>query len=88
MPQKGKLVNAERPGPVQEFKMGRIVAKIWRNQGDNKEPWFSVTVVRTYKSQEGWRESSSFNRDDLPVVTLAANMAYEWIWMQQGTSRP
>lgn len=65
--------------PVHEIQIGRIRATIWRNQNDGRA-WFSVQVVRLYREGDTWKSTSSFSRDDLPVVAKVADMAYSWIW--------
>ena len=66
--------------PVHDFRLGRIRAAIWLNEDDNGQAWFNVSITRRYRNGEGWRDSASFSRDDLPVVGRAVDMAYAWIW--------
>jgi hypothetical protein len=72
--------------PVKEIPIGRIRAKIWANDAPDREVWFNVTVVRSYNVGNVWKESTSFGRDDLPIVSLVVNMAYEWIWDRQASA--
>lgn len=74
--------------PVNEFKLGRIRASIWANETPNQSVWYSVVVSRIYRDGETWKESNSFGRDDLPVVSKAAELAYAWIWSQAKTEAP
>jgi hypothetical protein len=74
---------APQRGPAKEIALGRIQAKVWANQANDGEVWFNVTVVRRWKADDGWKESGSFGRDDLPIVALAVNLAYEWILDQK-----
>ena len=69
--------------PIHEIRLGRIRASIWANQSQRNGNWYSVSIVRTYREEEVWKDSSSFSRDDLPVVVKAAEMAYAWIWTQR-----
>lgn len=66
--------------PIHEIKLGRIRATIWTNHTDRQDVWFNVSVVRLYREGDEWRTSTSFGRDDLPLVAKAADMAYAWIW--------
>ncbi len=68
--------------PAHEIRLGRIRAAIWANQNGSDDVWFNVTVTRLYKDEDGWKDSSSFRRDDLPVVAKVSDMAYAWIWSQ------
>lgn len=72
----------QRMKPAHEFRMGRIKATIWANQTKEGEVWCSVEVVRLYSEGDKWHESTSFGRDDLPLVSKAAEMAFAWIWSQ------
>ena len=68
--------------PSHEIKLGRIRATIWANDAENQDVWFNVTLSRLYKDKDQWRDTSSFRRDDLPIVGKAIDMAYGWIWRQ------
>ena len=68
--------------PAHEIRLGRIKATIWANENESG-PWFNVRVIRLYREEEGWKTSTSFGREDLPLVVKAADMAHTWI-LQQG----
>lgn len=74
---------AEKKKPAHEIKLGRIRATIWLNQTADADVWFNVTVSRLFKDENGWRDADSFRRDDLPIVSKAVDMAYDWIWKRQ-----
>ena len=65
--------------PTHEVKLGKIRAAIWANEKEKHNLWFNVTVSRLYKEGDDWKDTSSFGRDDLPVVSKAIDMAYGWI---------
>lgn len=70
--------------PVHEVRFGLIKAAVWRNQtkaGDR----YSVTFTRLFRNGDRWSESSSYGRDDLPLVAKAADLAHTWIF-EQGIS--
>ena len=69
--------------PMHEIRLGRIRAAIWANQTSEEVVWFNVTVSRLYKEGDVWKDTSSFRRDDLPVVTKVVDLAYAWIWGQK-----
>ena len=71
--------------PAHEIRLGKIRAAIWANENGQNDVWFNVTVSRLYNDGDGWKDSSSFNRDDLPVVAKVMDMAYAWIWNRQAT---
>ena len=37
-------------------------------------------IVRIYKTDNGWETSTSFGRDELPLVAKVADMAHLWIY--------
>ncbi len=59
--------------------MGRIKAAIWENSTDNGTR-HNVTVSRLYKDGDQWKDSSSFGRDDLPLVAKVVDQAHSWIF--------
>lgn len=72
----------QKQKPVHEIRLGRIKASIWANETENRDVWFNVAVTRLYKDGDHWRDTSTFSRDDLPIVAKVADMAYAWIWGQ------
>jgi hypothetical protein len=70
--------------PVKEFRMGRIVAAVFLNEGSNGA-FFSVAISRLYKETEtaNWERSHSFGRDDLCIVASVATKAMDYIYEQQ-----
>ena len=66
--------------PVHEIKLGRVRASIWSNGSNGQDTWFNVSISRLYRDGDEWKTSNSFGRDDLPLVSKAAEMAYAWIW--------
>lgn len=67
--------------PVHEIRLGRIKAAIWENDTQNGTR-HNVTVSRLYKDGDAWKDSTSFGRDDLPLVAKVADQAHSWIFSQ------
>ena len=65
--------------PVHEIRLGRIKAAIWANETDNGTR-HNVTITRLYKDGDEWKTSSSFGREELPLVSKVADMAHSWIY--------
>jgi len=76
----------EKQKPAHEIRLGRIRAAIWANPSDRGEVWFTVTVARLYKDGDRWQQTTSYRRDDLPLVYRVVNVAYAWIWEQETLS--
>jgi len=69
--------------PVHEVRLGRIKAAIWENDTQNGTR-HNVTVSRLYKDGDAWKDSTSFGRDDLPLVAKVVDQAHSWIFSQVG----
>lgn len=67
--------------PVHELRFGRIRAAIWQNETENG-PRHNVTITRLYKDGNEWKDSTSFGRDDLPLVAKVCDQAHTWIFEQ------
>ena len=65
--------------PVHEVRMGRIKAAVWENETQNGTR-HNVTISRLYKDGDEWKDSTSFGRDDLPLVEKVAALAHAWIF--------
>ena len=70
--------------PVHEVRLGAIKAAIWENQTQNGVR-YNVTLTRLYKDGNDWKDSTSFGRDDLPLVAKVSDRAHTWIFEQSGT---
>ena len=76
---------AQLDRPVHEVRLGKVKAAIWRNETDLGAR-YSVTISRIYKTESGWESSSSFGRDELPLVAKVADLAHSWIYQQNDKS--
>ena len=66
--------------PVHEVRLGRIRAAIWLNDTESG-PRYNVQISRLYKDQKDkWKDSTSFGREDLPLVAKVADLAMVWIY--------
>ena len=66
--------------PIHEIRLGRIKAAIWENEGENGIR-YNVTLTRLYKNgKDEWRDSTTFGRDDLPLVEKVCHMTHLWIF--------
>lgn len=68
--------------PVHEVRLGRIKAAIWANDGENGTR-YNVTFSRIYKDGDVWKDSTSFGRDDLPLLAKVADLAHTWIFQSK-----
>jgi hypothetical protein len=59
--------------------LGKVKAAIWRNDGEYGTR-HNVKFSRIFKTEDGWDNSTSFGRDELPLVEKVANLAHLWIY--------
>ena len=69
----------DKARPVHEIRLGRVRAALWEN-ATASGPRHNVTVSRLYKDGEQWKDSSSFGREDLPLVIKVLDLAHTWIY--------
>ena len=69
--------------PAHEIRLGCVKATIWANETDNGTR-HNVSVGRLYKDGDEWRTTSSFGREDLPLVAKVVDMAHLWIYERAG----
>lgn len=68
--------------PVHTIRLRGIFASVFQNKTkveDREVSFHKVAVSRSYKDGDEWKSTTSFGRDDLPVVNLVLQRAYEWI---------
>jgi hypothetical protein len=61
---------SERPAgnaPVFVARHRALKAAVWQNESENGT-FFNVTVSRSYKDGDNWKDSSSFGYDDVLIV--------------------
>src|SRR5690348_11327414 len=69
-----------RSRPVATLRLGRIKAAIWENPVEGRK-FYNVTFTRTYRDeQKQFHDTSSFGRDDLPLVAKLADEAHTYIF--------
>lgn len=70
--------------PIKRIKVGNgIRASIWKNQSKNNGSWLTVTITRTYRDGDEFKDTTSFRRDDLLFVAKASEMAFAWCLQQK-----
>lgn len=57
---------------------GGLKATIWKNSSSNGT-FYSVEFGRTYKTDDGYRDSRSFNDNDLLIIAHLAAKVYDRI---------
>ncbi len=50
--------------PVYKIRLGNIHAAVWSNENGKDEVRYNVTIVRRYRDEDEWKDTTSFSRDD------------------------
>jgi hypothetical protein len=74
-------VRTAKSQPVHKIRHGAVSASIWRQETE-KGFLFNVTFQRSYKDGDTWKNSGSFGRNNLLVLSLITARAFEWIGNQ------
>jgi hypothetical protein len=65
--------------PVRKLRAWPLAVAIWRNIGDDKRAWYSVTMERSYKTDGGYESTQSLNKDDLLLAAKLFDRAHSEI---------
>jgi hypothetical protein len=71
---------------VHEIRHRRIRATIWQNE-TAKGPMYNVTMSRSYRDGDQWKDSQSFGFDDLMTLAKALYDAHSFISSIQAKHR-
>lgn len=71
--------------PAQKIRISNISAVIWRNVGE--KTWYSVQVSRSFKTDDGWRDTEALGYDDLLTAAKVLDLAHTWIMHQMDADR-
>jgi hypothetical protein len=72
------LLPADDNRPVHTVRHRNIKAAIWRNRSD-KGLMYSVTVSRSYRDGDAWKDSHSFSYDEIMNLTKVLLDAHTFI---------
>ena len=73
------MVSQTTRRPVHEIRLGRIKAAIWENE-TREGTRHNISLTRIYKDGNTWKDSTSFGRDDLPLLAKVADLAHTWVY--------
>ena len=62
--------------PVDDVRIGRVKATIWRNETEDSKPRYNVVFTRLYKDGDTWQSTPSFGRSDLLLLAKVADLAH------------
>ena len=68
-----------KQSPVHEIRLGAIKATIWENETPAGKR-HNVQLSRLYKDGDEWKQTTSFSRDDLPLVSKVSDLVHTWVF--------
>lgn len=72
--------------PVHELRLGRIKAAVFENDTQHGKR-HNVVLQRIYRDEhDQWQTSTSFGRDDLPLVSRVADLVHLWLYQSANGS--
>lgn len=70
--------------PLEKFRSGSIEVAVWENTSKDGNKWYSISHKRGYKDADGnWKDSFNYNENDIPVLSLLLDKAYEFVKMHK-----
>jgi hypothetical protein len=68
--------------PVHKIRSQAIEVAIWQRDGE-KGPFYSVSISRSYKQGEEWKQTDSYGADDLLLLAKLLDQAHSWMLTQR-----
>jgi len=72
--------------PAHKIRIGNLQATIWRNLAERGN-WYSVKLSRSFKTDEGFRDTDNLGYDDLLTAGKVLDLAHTWIMHQLDADR-
>ena len=80
------MAKDKKNAPVHKIRTGVIEIAIWRKTVESKDGDFEVynsSLSKSYKDKDGeWQTTNNYNLNDLPVVAMLTQKAFEWIKLE------
>ena len=77
----------EENKPKMSIRAGAVRAAIWENETEKGVRYPTISLSRSYREGEEWREAHTYNRDDLMRVRLVVDKALEMTSLDIQTDR-
>ena len=69
--------------PEKKFRAGAVSATVWINTNE-KGSFPSIQLGKSYRDKENnWKETSSFNVNDVPKALVVLQEAYKYVAMRE-----
>ena len=73
---------SESKKPIKTFDLGRLTVAIWRRQDKKGSYRYRASLARSYKTEEGYRDTNSLDEEDLAFGARLLMQAQAWILEQ------
>lgn len=73
--------------PIQSFRLKGVSASVFENRSEHDVPYFKIQLTRTYRAVDGFKTTNVFSRDDLPIISLLADRAWQFVLDHEATHR-
>ncbi|MFN0196152.1 MAG: hypothetical protein ACKVT0_05370 [Planctomycetaceae bacterium] len=66
--------------PIETFRLKGISASVFANKSeDGKTTFHKVSLLKSYRQDDEWKQTQSLSRDDLPIAALLLKKAWEHV---------
>jgi len=63
--------------PIEKFRARPLELAVWENEGKDGEKYYTFTLNRSYKTDDGeWKNTTSLRAFDLPVAASLLSRAH------------
>jgi hypothetical protein len=73
--------------PVKVFRLRGVSASVFENHSEQNGTFHKVQVIRTYRDGKLFKTTPTFSRDELPIVTLLTQQAWEYVLATEASQR-
>lgn len=68
--------------PIKVFSYGGVKSSVWEKKKDGIT-FYSAKIVKVYKDGEEWKETNSYNANDIPKLSHVADKTFEFIFFKE-----
>lgn len=69
--------------PLKTFRHRGISASVFENESEKGDLFYKVQIVRTYKDGKKFHSTPTFSRDELPLVILVTQQAFDFVLCEE-----
>lgn len=81
------MANSSSNKPVKVFRLRGVSASVFENQSEQNGTFHKVQIIRTYRDGKDFKTTPTFSRDELPIVNLLTQQAWEYVLAEEASQR-